>query len=116
MLGRQRPGSDGIVAAWLACRDCCLSQLCPAVSAVCCDWLQETGPPTPLLDTINYPVHLKNLGLNDLKKLSKELRAGELACRCCGARQCLQAAVLSCSPSTQIGLCQGMQNTALCYV
>jgi len=38
--------------------------------------LQETGPPTPLLDTINFPVHLKNLGINDLKKLSKELRAG----------------------------------------
>lgn len=37
---------------------------------------QETGPPTPLLDTINYPVHLKNLGINDLKKLCKELRAG----------------------------------------
>lgn len=37
---------------------------------------QETGPPTPLLDTINYPVHLKNLGPNDLKKLCKELRAG----------------------------------------
>ena len=40
---------------------------------------QETGPPTPLLDTINYPVHLKNLGLNDLKKLCKELRAGAAA-------------------------------------
>lgn len=38
--------------------------------------VQETGPPTPLLDTINYPVHLKNLGLGDLKKLCKELRAG----------------------------------------
>jgi 1-deoxy-D-xylulose-5-phosphate synthase len=38
------------------------------------EW-EETGPPTPLLDTINYPVHLKNLGLGDLKKLCKELRA-----------------------------------------
>ncbi|KAL4854035.1 1-deoxy-D-xylulose-5-phosphate synthase 1 [Chlorella vulgaris] len=39
-------------------------------------WSQEgAGPPTPLLDTINYPVHLKNLGLTDLKKLCKELRA-----------------------------------------
>lgn len=38
--------------------------------------VQETGPPTPLLDTVNYPVHLKNLGLGDLKKLCKELRAG----------------------------------------
>lgn len=42
------------------------------------DELQEweaTGPPTPLLDTVNFPVHLKNLGINDLKKLTKELRA-----------------------------------------
>lgn len=38
--------------------------------------LQATGPPTPLLDTVNFPVHLKNLGIHDLKKLSKELRAG----------------------------------------
>ena len=44
------------------------TRLAPAV--------QETGPPTPLLDTVNYPVHLKNLGLGDLKKLCKELRAG----------------------------------------
>lgn len=41
--------------------------------------VQATGPPTPLLDTVNFPVHLKNLGINDLKKLTKELRAG--ACR-----------------------------------
>ena len=39
---------------------------------------QGTGPPTPLLDTVNFPVHLKNLGPSDLKKLCKELRAGAL--------------------------------------
>ncbi|PSC74684.1 1-deoxy-D-xylulose 5-phosphate synthase [Micractinium conductrix] len=38
------------------------------------EW-EETGPPTPLLDTVNFPVHLKNLGISDLKKLTKELRA-----------------------------------------
>ena len=55
---------------------CCAPPGRPALTrnAYC---LQVTGPPTPLLDTINYPVHLKNLGLNDLKKLCKELRAGE---------------------------------------
>lgn len=47
--------------------------------------LQETGPPTPLLDTINFPVHLKNLGITDLKKLCKELRAGEGGTVACSA-------------------------------
>lgn len=47
--------------------------------------VQETGPPTPLLDTINYPVHLKNLGLGDLKKLCKELRAGGRRGRPCSS-------------------------------
>ncbi|KAL3524985.1 hypothetical protein ACH5RR_013357 [Cinchona calisaya] len=32
-------------------------------------------PPTPLLDTINYPVHMKNLSTDDLKQLAAELRA-----------------------------------------
>uniref|UniRef100_A0A0C9S8R1 1-deoxy-D-xylulose-5-phosphate synthase n=1 Tax=Wollemia nobilis TaxID=56998 RepID=A0A0C9S8R1_9CONI len=32
-------------------------------------------PATPLLDTINYPKHLKNLSVQDLKQLAKELRA-----------------------------------------
>nr|QKY15109.1 1-deoxy-D\-xylulose-5-phosphate synthase (DXS) [Polytomella parva] len=38
------------------------------------DW-QETGPATPLLDTIQYPVHLKSLKNEQLKQLCKELRA-----------------------------------------
>ncbi|KAL6959528.1 1-deoxy-D-xylulose-5-phosphate synthase [Sarracenia purpurea var. burkii] len=32
-------------------------------------------PPTPLLDTINYPVHMKNLSTQDLEQLAAELRA-----------------------------------------
>ncbi|XP_024526113.1 probable 1-deoxy-D-xylulose-5-phosphate synthase, chloroplastic isoform X2 [Selaginella moellendorffii] len=31
-------------------------------------------PPTPLLDTINYPLHMKNLGVSDLEQLAEELR------------------------------------------
>ncbi|KAJ7253415.1 hypothetical protein O6H91_15G012900 [Diphasiastrum complanatum] len=32
-------------------------------------------PPTPLLDTINYPVHMKNLTVRDLRQLADELRS-----------------------------------------
>ncbi|XP_057957102.1 probable 1-deoxy-D-xylulose-5-phosphate synthase, chloroplastic isoform X1 [Malania oleifera] len=32
-------------------------------------------PPTPLLDTINYPIHMKNLSLKELKQLADELRS-----------------------------------------
>jgi 1-deoxy-D-xylulose-5-phosphate synthase len=32
-------------------------------------------PPTPLLDTINYPIHMKNLSAQDLEQLAAELRA-----------------------------------------
>ncbi|KAL2606055.1 hypothetical protein AAZV13_09G160800 [Glycine max] len=32
-------------------------------------------PATPLLDTINYPAHMKNLSLQDLEQLAAELRA-----------------------------------------
>ncbi|MCO5614225.1 hypothetical protein L7F22_068505 [Adiantum nelumboides] len=32
-------------------------------------------PPTPLLDTINYPLHMKNLSTRDLKNLADELRS-----------------------------------------
>ncbi|XP_042508656.1 probable 1-deoxy-D-xylulose-5-phosphate synthase 2, chloroplastic [Macadamia integrifolia] len=35
----------------------------------------EEKPATPLLDTINYPVHLKNLSIRDLEQLAAELRA-----------------------------------------
>ncbi|KAL0404521.1 UNVERIFIED_CONTAM: putative 1-deoxy-D-xylulose-5-phosphate synthase 2, chloroplastic [Sesamum radiatum] len=31
-------------------------------------------PSTPILDTINYPIHMKNLSLEELEKLSDELR------------------------------------------
>ncbi|PKA64821.1 putative 1-deoxy-D-xylulose-5-phosphate synthase, chloroplastic [Apostasia shenzhenica] len=32
-------------------------------------------PPTPLLDTVNYPIHMKNLSMKELKQLSDELRS-----------------------------------------
>ncbi|WJX22671.1 Transketolase-like protein 1 [Trifolium repens] len=32
-------------------------------------------PPTPLLDTINYPIHMKNLSNKELKQLADELRS-----------------------------------------
>nr|QMU23679.1 1-deoxy-D-xylulose-5-phosphate synthase [Eleocharis dulcis] len=32
-------------------------------------------PPTPLLDTINYPIHMKNLSAKELKQLADELRS-----------------------------------------
>ncbi|GAB4813647.1 hypothetical protein N2152v2_000693 [Parachlorella kessleri] len=38
------------------------------------DW-REQGPPTPLLDTVNFPVHIKNFNVQQLKQLCKELRA-----------------------------------------
>ncbi|KAK4477947.1 hypothetical protein RD792_017212 [Penstemon davidsonii] len=46
-----------------------------------CASLTERGeyfsqrPPTPLLDTINYPIHMKNLSAKELKQLADELRS-----------------------------------------
>lgn len=39
--------------------------------------IEFTGekPATPLLDTINYPVHMKNLSTRDLEQVAAELRA-----------------------------------------
>lgn len=43
--------------------------------------LSESGeyyskrPPTPLLDTVNYPLHMKNLAIKELKQLADELRS-----------------------------------------
>ncbi|XP_015057178.1 probable 1-deoxy-D-xylulose-5-phosphate synthase, chloroplastic [Solanum pennellii] len=43
--------------------------------------LSESGeyytqrPPTPILDTVNYPIHMKNLSLKELKQLADELRS-----------------------------------------
>ena len=39
------------------------------------DAWKNNGPPTPLLDTVNYPVHIKNFNASQLKQLCKELRA-----------------------------------------
>lgn len=33
------------------------------------------SPSTPLLDTINYPIHMKNLSIKELKQLADELRS-----------------------------------------
>ncbi|KAG2423036.1 hypothetical protein HXX76_015552 [Chlamydomonas incerta] len=38
------------------------------------EW-RDVGPKTPLLDTVNYPVHLKNFNNEQLKQLCKELRS-----------------------------------------
>lgn len=38
------------------------------------DYFSEK-PPTPLLDTINYPLHMKNLSLRELKQLADEVRS-----------------------------------------
>ncbi|KAI9125400.1 hypothetical protein K1719_004016 [Acacia pycnantha] len=35
----------------------------------------EHKPATPLLDTINYPIHMNNLSIGDLEQLAAELRA-----------------------------------------
>ncbi|KAJ8766422.1 hypothetical protein K2173_022481 [Erythroxylum novogranatense] len=46
-----------------------------------CASLSESGEyhsqrlPTPLLDTINYPIHMKNLSVKELKQLVDELRS-----------------------------------------
>jgi 1-deoxy-D-xylulose-5-phosphate synthase len=38
------------------------------------EW-KDYGPKTPLLDTVNYPVHMKNFSTDQLKQLCKEIRA-----------------------------------------
>ncbi|XP_041016516.1 probable 1-deoxy-D-xylulose-5-phosphate synthase 2, chloroplastic [Juglans microcarpa x Juglans regia] len=69
----------------------CKNQLCLRATASGLDgeerkmiWKEKDGwkinfsgekPATPLLDTINYPVHMKNLSTQDLEQLSAELRA-----------------------------------------
>ncbi|KAL8524878.1 hypothetical protein ACS0TY_014482 [Phlomoides rotata] len=46
-----------------------------------CASLSERGeyfsqkPPTPLLDTVNYPIHMKNLSPKELRQLADELRS-----------------------------------------
>ncbi|XP_074557131.1 1-deoxy-D-xylulose-5-phosphate synthase 1, chloroplastic [Curcuma longa] len=52
-------------------------------SYVCASLLSEENngeyhsqrPPTPLLDTVNYPIHMKNLSAKELKQLADELRS-----------------------------------------
>ncbi|KAJ9523642.1 1-deoxy-D-xylulose 5-phosphate synthase [Haematococcus lacustris] len=39
------------------------------------DGWSSQGPPTPLLDTVNYPVHIKNFNISQLRQLCKEVRS-----------------------------------------
>jgi hypothetical protein len=39
------------------------------------DQWKEYGPKTPLLDTVNYPIHMKNFSVDQLKQLCKEIRS-----------------------------------------
>ena len=36
---------------------------------------EADGPATPLLDTVNFPVHMKNFNVEQLRQLCKELRS-----------------------------------------
>ena len=36
---------------------------------------RENGPATPVLDSVNYPVHIRNFSTKQLKELSKEVRS-----------------------------------------
>jgi 1-deoxy-D-xylulose-5-phosphate synthase len=38
------------------------------------EW-EGVGPKTPLLDTVNFPVHTKNMSVEQLQQLCKELRS-----------------------------------------
>ncbi|KAJ8493159.1 hypothetical protein OPV22_014880 [Ensete ventricosum] len=55
--------------------------LTPRRRSCVCASLSGTGeyfshrPPTPLLDTVNYPIHMKNLSVKELKQLADELRS-----------------------------------------
>ena len=39
------------------------------------EWYTGTGPRTPLLDTVNFPVHIKNFSMEQLRQLCKEMRS-----------------------------------------
>lgn len=39
------------------------------------EWSEKAGPKTPLLDTVNYPIHIKNFNVQQLRQLCKELRS-----------------------------------------
>lgn len=38
------------------------------------EWMDK-GPNTPLLDSVNFPVHMKNFNVDQLRQLCKELRS-----------------------------------------
>ncbi|CAA2973531.1 probable 1-deoxy-D-xylulose-5-phosphate synthase, chloroplastic isoform X1 [Olea europaea subsp. europaea] len=63
------------------CQVYCKNKQVRKRAAAVCASLSERGeyhsqrPPTPLLDTINYPIHMKNLSTKELKQLADELRS-----------------------------------------
>ncbi|KAL2530407.1 1-deoxy-D-xylulose-5-phosphate synthase [Forsythia ovata] len=65
----------------LQCQFYCKNKQVRKRAAGVCASLSERGeyhsqrPPTPLLDTINYPIHMKNLSTKELKQLADELRS-----------------------------------------
>ncbi|PIN14370.1 Transketolase [Handroanthus impetiginosus] len=74
-------GSQWLNGVDLSCHFVCKNNQMRKRSSGICASLSENGeyfsqkPPTPLLDTINYPIHMKNLSLKELKQLADELRS-----------------------------------------
>jgi 1-deoxy-D-xylulose-5-phosphate synthase len=46
-----------------------------SLSVEALETLERDGPSTPLLDTVNYPMHMKNLSMAQLRQLCQEIRA-----------------------------------------
>ncbi|KAK6146149.1 hypothetical protein DH2020_020018 [Rehmannia glutinosa] len=73
--------SQWIHGSGLQCLFFCKNNQVRKRSAGICASLSERGeyfsqkPATPLLDTINYPIHMKNLSIKELKQLADELRS-----------------------------------------
>ncbi|KAL6581848.1 Transketolase-like protein 1 [Orobanche minor] len=74
-------GADTQRHTRILCSSAKNSQVRKRSAAGVCASLSKTGeyfsrkPPTPLLDTINYPIHMKNLSTKELKQLANELRS-----------------------------------------
>lgn len=87
VVGADAPAHTRLCSQWLHGVDlkphpfCKNSQVWKRSNGGICASLSERGeyfsqkPPTPLLDTINYPIHMKNLSIKELKQLADELRS-----------------------------------------
>eukprot|EP01018_Ginkgo_biloba_P022401 Gb_25257 [translate_table: standard] len=64
---------------WQQHKNACLNNskglVCLALSMPDMDNCHWEKPPTPLLDTVGTPIHLKNLSLKELKQLAEEVRS-----------------------------------------